>query len=266
MNDFKDKIVLITGGTRGVGAQTAAQFANCGARVFISGRSIDRGQQVVADINAAGGEATFIQHDVSCQKSWQSVVSQIVRSAGGLHICINNAGVHQAKSLLNSSEDDFDYQISTNLKGVFLGCKAVVPLIEQTLAAGEYGAIVNVCSIAGLTGTPNQVVYSMTKGGLQLFSQSLALELAAAGNRIRVNCVNPGMIENDMGDELVQQLVDNGVFPNTKTATNYLHRQIPLKRFATTSEVAKSIRFLASDDASYITGIGMPLDGGLTAG
>ncbi len=266
MNDFSGKTVLVSGATKGLGAETAKLFAAAGATVFVTGRNAARGEAVAESITAAGGEAYFVKHDVGIKQSWLDVLAAIKSKTGKLHILIHNAGGHQTKSILDSEDEDFDYQVNTNLRGVFLGCKTSIPLILESLDEDEFGAIVNVSSIAGLVGTASQVLYSMTKGGVKLFSKSLALEMAGNKHRIRVNSINPGMIENDMGDELVQQLVDSGVFSDAAKATQHLHRQIPMRRFATTIEVAKGIRFLASDDASYITGIDLPLDGGLTAG
>jgi 3(or 17)beta-hydroxysteroid dehydrogenase len=294
VHNFNGKSVLITGGTRGVGEETARQFAECGATVFITGRNQSLGQSVVSSINQNNinktvsskaeslivdeqkpqkdiknkfkKKAFFIQQDVSDSNSWQRVIEFINETSGELHILINNAGVHQTKKFSTYTENDFDFNVNTNLKGVFLGCQAMIPLILKSLKKDEWGSIVNVSSIAGIVGTASQVLYSMTKGGLQLFSQSLALEMVGNHQNIRVNCVNPGMIESDMGNELVKELVNTQVFKTKEKAINYLHRQIPMKRFATVREVAQGIRFLASDEASYITGIGMPLDGGLTAG
>jgi NAD(P)-dependent dehydrogenase (short-subunit alcohol dehydrogenase family) len=266
MSSFDGKTVLVSGSTKGLGAETARQFADRGATVCVTGRNQECGQSVVSDILSDGGNAFFVQHDVSQNESWLNVLEVIRNRTGRLHVLVNNAGVHQAKRLVDSDDTDFDHQVNVNLRGVFLGCKTSIPLMLDSLSGDENGAIVNVSSVAGLVGTASQVLYSMTKGGVQLFSKSLALELAANKQPIRVNCVNPGMIDNGMGDELVKQLVGRDVFSDAAKAKQYLIRQIPMQRFATSSEVAKSIIFLASADASYITGIDMPLDGGLTAG
>ena len=266
MPRFDAKTVLVSGSTKGLGAEAARQFAASGATVCVTGRDQKCGESVVNDILRGGGSAFFVAHDVSQNESWLNVLEVIKERSGKLHVLVNNAGVHQLKRLVDSDDSDFDHQVSVNLRGVFLGCKTSIPLMLESLSEEEHGAIVNVSSVAGLVGTASQVLYSMTKGGVQLFSKSLALELAANKQPIRVNSVNPGMIENGMGDELVQQLVERDVFSDVTKAKQYLIRQIPMQRFATTSEVAKSIVFLASADASYITGIDMPLDGGLTAG
>lgn len=261
---FRNQVVLVTGATRGVGAATARQFAEGGAHVYLTGRSEVAGQQIAEEITTSGGSASFHRLDVTSEGSWQTLVAAIEHQHGRLDTLVNNAGVHQTQSLLESTEEDFYQQVNTNLKGVFLGCRQALPLMTAGLSADQYGNIVNVSSIAGLVGTASQSLYSMTKGGLQLFSKSLALELAPA--RIRVNCINPGMIENDMGSHLVEQLVSTGVFPDEEKARHYLHRQIPMRRFASVDEVAAAITFLASDAASFITGVGLPIDGGLTAG
>ncbi len=263
---FDGKTVLVSGSTKGLGAETARKFADRGATVCVTGRNQECGESVVSDILSGGGNAFFVQHDVALKQSWLNVLDVISNRTGKLHVLVNNAGVHQAKRLVDSDDADFDYQVNVNLRGVFLGCKTSIPLMLDSLSVGQSGAIINVSSVAGLVGTASQVLYSMTKGGLQLFSKSLALELAASKQSIRVNCVNPGMIDNGMGDELVKQLVGRDIFNDVAKAKQYLIRQIPMQRFATSSEVAKSIIFLASADASYITGIDMPLDGGLTAG
>ncbi|MEH6548639.1 MAG: SDR family NAD(P)-dependent oxidoreductase [Pseudomonadales bacterium] len=266
MGILKGKTALVTGGSRGVGAATASLLAEAGANVLLTARNVELGEQVAAGIVERGGRAKFLAQDVASEAGWNDSVAACLKLYGGLHIVVNNAGVHQSNSVEQSTEEDFDWQVNTNLRGVFLGCKTTIPAIRDSLCEGEYGAIVNVSSIAGLVGTANQALYSMTKGGVQLFSKSLALEMAANRTRIRVNCVNPGMIDNDMGDQLVQELVDTGVFPTTDAASHYLHKQIPMKRFAKPEEIAKAILFLVSDNASYMTGTELVLDGGFTAG
>lgn len=258
------KIALVTGASRGVGAETARQLARGGATVILAARSREQGETVAQLICADGGNAEFIQLDVTSRDSWCALVAHVMERHGALHILINNAGVHIARALENCSETDFYKQVETNLKGVFLGCQTTLPLLRESAAHCGDAAIVNVSSIAGLVGVANQTLYNMTKGGLQLFSKSLALELAPQG--VRVNCVNPGMIENDMGDALVEQLVNEQMFADTESASRYLHRQIPLRRFARSGEVAKAITHLANPSSSYMTGTEMVLDGGLTAG
>lgn len=260
------KVALVTGATKGVGASTAKLFSRLGAKVVASGRNVAAGEKVVEEIVSGGGEAIFVPHDVTQLSSWESLAEVVVSHFGGLHILVNNAGVHQTRTLLYTTEQDFDWQVNTNLKGTFLGCKTCIPIIKESLGDGQFGSIINVSSIAGLVGVASQSLYNMTKGGLQLFSKSLALEMAGSNVPIRVNCVNPGMIETDMGDELVQQLVAEHIFDDTASAERFLLRQIPMRRFATRAEVAKAILFLASDASSYMTGTEMVLDGGLTAG
>lgn len=261
---FLGSVVLVTGASRGLGEVTARQFAAAGAEVILTARSEQQGLAIADSIKASGGKATFFSHDVTSASAWEQLAAQIAEEHGQLNTLVNNAGVHIAKSLLDSSEDDFDFLINTNLKGIFLGCKACVPLMRAAIEAGGRGQIINVSSVAGLVGVPNQSIYNMSKGGMQMFSKSLALELARF--QIRVNCVNPGMIETEMGDDLVDMLVQQGIFATTGEVERYLKKQIPLRRFAKSEEVAKSILFLASDAADYITGSEIVLDGGLTAG
>lgn len=262
--ELSGKIALVTGASRGVGAEAARQLARSGATVILAARSRAQGEAVAQAISEEGGEARFVSLDVTSPESWRTLLEHIEANFGALHILINNAGVHIARALENCSEADFYQQVETNLKGVFLGCQATLPLLRHSASQCGDAAIVNVSSIAGLVGVANQTLYNMTKGGLQLFSKSLALELAPSG--VRVNCVNPGMIENDMGDALVRQLVSEQMFADVDSASRYLHRQIPLRRFARSAEVARAIVHLASPSSCYMTGTEMVLDGGLTAG
>ncbi|GMG86126.1 SDR family NAD(P)-dependent oxidoreductase [Biformimicrobium ophioploci] len=264
MQDFTGRTVLITGASRGLGAEAARQFARANAHVIVAARRPEAGEAVVADIVSRGGRASFVRLDVTSQSDWHAAVAMIDQEFGALQVLVNNAGVHLARRMEQCTEADFYRQIETNLKGVFLGCQSTLPLLRKGVTASGDACIVNVSSIAGLVGVASQTLYNMTKGGVQLFSKSLALELA--DSKVRVNCVNPGMIENDMGEQLVGQLVEEGIFPEIEAASRFLHRQIPLRRFARCEEVARAITHLASPASSYLTGTEIVLDGGLTAG
>jgi NAD(P)-dependent dehydrogenase (short-subunit alcohol dehydrogenase family) len=250
--DFKDKKVLITGASRGIGFATAREFVALGARVAVNGRSEQSVATAIAELDA-GDRVVAALGDVGNVQGCESIVKTAVENLGGLDVLVNNAGVIFESSIEKSDEAVWDETLNINLKGAFFCSRAAVPSLR---AAG--GSIVNTASVAGLQGFEGVSVYCASKGGVVNLTRAMAIELAP---EIRVNCVCPGYVDTDMVRRDYIDLTDDPA-----AAERDAIDEAPLKRMATPEEIAKAITYLASRDARFITGVALPMDGGFSAG
>jgi len=264
LKPLSGKVALVTGGSRGVGAAIGVRLARDGAYVVLAARNRQAGEAVVAAIEADGGKAEFRSLDVCDEGQWLDLVNSIDKRLKGLHILVNNAGVHQIRSLTETTRKDFDWLVNTNLLGPYLGMKTCIPILGRSGSAENPARIINMSSVAALAPSARQVLYNMTKAGLDSMTKSVAMEVAGDRLPITANTVNPGIVETGMGDDLVKQLVQEGVFVDERSAIRYLKRDYAIKRFATPEDVAAAVVFLCSAETGYITGISLPVDGGLT--
>lgn len=241
------KVALVTGGSRGIGRAIALFLAQEGAKVAINyaGRK-EAAAQVMEMVKQQGGEAIAIQANVAEQKAVDEMVKQVVEAFGRLDILVNNAGITRDNLLMRMKETEWDEVIAVNLKGVFNCTKAVT----RQMLKQKWGRIINISSVSGLLGNAGQANYAAAKAGVIGLTKTAARELASRG--VTVNSVAPGFIETEMTDVLDEQV------------KKQLFDQIPLGRFGTVEEVAKVVRFLASDDAAYITGQTISVDGGMS--
>jgi len=266
MNRLDGKIVFLSGAARGIGGETAKLMASVGAKVAIGDVLEERGRQTVREIEASGGQALFVPLDVTQEASWAAAMDATVKKFGGLDILVNNAGIFVGKGVEDASMDDWHRLVAVNLTGVVLGTRAALPHLKASATQSPHGsAIVNLASIAGLVGSQLDPLYSLTKGGVTLFTKSTALEFGRKGYKIRVNSIHPGLIETDMGQQtfvMRAKQVGTNDTEKAREATLALH---PIGRLGTASDIAKGIVFLASDDASFMTGAGLVVDGGWTA-
>ncbi|HEY6387995.1 MAG TPA: SDR family oxidoreductase [Candidatus Acidoferrum sp.] len=250
--ELQGKVGLITGGTSGIGRDTAVLFAKAGAKVVVAGRRETEGQETVDQVRAAGGDALFVKADVSRAAEVQALVQKTVEKFGRLDVAFNNAGIEgNWKPITEQSEEDWDSVIDINLKGVWLCLKFE---IKQMLKQGGGGAIVNMASIGGLMGGAGAATYNASKHGVIGLTKSAALENASRG--IRVNAVCPAVIETAMGDRLFRD-------PQINKRVLRLH---PIGRFGTSREVAEGVVWMCSERASFMTGQNLVLDGGFLAG
>jgi NAD(P)-dependent dehydrogenase (short-subunit alcohol dehydrogenase family) len=250
---LQDRVALITGGTSGIGEATALLFAAEGAKVAITGRSDQRGAAVVERIRERGGKAVFLHADVSVADDCRRAVDETVRAFGRLDILFNNAGVFYPQTALECSEREWDEQIDVNLKGTFLMSKFAL----ATMIAQRRGVVVNNSSGWGIVGGDHAVAYCASKGGVVLMTKAMAIDHGAQG--IRVNCICPGDVETPMlpADAKMRGLRWEDYIAGCANR--------PLGRVGTVEEIAKAVLFLASDDASFMTGAALVIDGGGTA-
>jgi NAD(P)-dependent dehydrogenase (short-subunit alcohol dehydrogenase family) len=245
---LKNKVAIVTGSTSGIGLAIARLFASEGAKVIIAARKEELANQIVAEIKAEGGEATFLRLEVTDQKNWEDLVKQVQEIYGSLHILVNNAGTNELCALPNVDLDLWNKVMAINVTGPMMGIQTCAPLMKESGS----GSIVNISSIAGMLGTPS-TAYSTSKWALNGLSASAAFNLANWG--IRSNIICPGFIANtNLTKPMTEKLGDN----------NPMNNIILLGRFGQTPELAQAALFLASDDSSYVTGTILPVDGGLT--
>ena len=243
---LQDKVAIVTGAGRGIGKAIALSLAAEGAKVVVNySRSAEAAVQVVAEITEAGGEALAVQADVSDQAQVEALVKATQERFGRVDILVNNAGITRDKLILRMSVEDWDTVLNTNLRSAFLCVKAVAPLFVKQRG----GVIVNVGSVIGKVGGAGQANYSASKAGLVGLTKSLAKELGS--RNVRVNAVAPGFIETEMTEVLKADFKEA------------ILKQIPLARLGKAEDVARTVAFLCSEDAAYIQGEVISIDGGL---
>ena len=243
---LSDKVAFVTGASRGIGRATALRLAQDGAKVALNFASnVSKAEEVKREIEAAGSEAMLLQGDVSKLEVVTELINKTVDAWGRLDILVNNAGITRDNLLLKMSEDDFDKVIATNLKGVFNCTKAVTKIMMKQRG----GRIVNMSSVVALRGNVSQANYAAAKAGIIGLTKSAARELASRG--ITVNAVAPGFIDTDMTAALSEKVKE------------VLLKEIPAGRMGTPEDVANAVAFLVSDQAAYITGQVLSVNGGL---
>jgi NAD(P)-dependent dehydrogenase (short-subunit alcohol dehydrogenase family) len=266
MNRLDGKVAFLSGAARGIGGATAKLMASSGAKVAIGDVLDERGRQTAKEIEAAGGQALYVSLDVTQEGSWAAALNATVKKFGKVDVLVNNAGIFVGKGVEEASLDEWNKLVAVNLTGVVLGTRAALPHLKASGQKNEHGsAIVNLASVAGLVGSQLDPLYSLTKGGVTLFTKSTALEFGRKGYRIRVNSIHPGVIDTDMGQQTfvmrAKALGTNDTEATRKTSLS-MH---PLGRLGVAEDIAKGIVFLASDDAAFMTGAGLVVDGGYTA-
>ncbi len=246
MFDLNEKVALVTGGSRGIGRAIALALAERGARVAVNYvANAEAAAAVVEEIAGAGGQAIAIQGDVSQAEDAKRLVNETLAQFDGLHILVNNAGLTKDDLLLRMSEEAWDRVMEVDLRGAFLCTKAAIrPLIRQ-----RWGRIINIASVAGMVGNAGQANYAAAKAGLIGFTKAIAKEVAS--RKVTANAIAPGLVRTAMTADLTEA---------QETAVLQL---VPLGRMATPEEIAPAVVFLASEEAAYITGHVLAIDGGL---
>ncbi|HEY8766615.1 MAG TPA: glucose 1-dehydrogenase [Dehalococcoidia bacterium] len=255
---LKDKVAIITGAASGIGKATAITFGREGAKVMCADVNADGAEAVARQIADTGGEAASVKVDVVVEAEVQRMIQDTVARWGRLDVIYNNAGIGVGNPVTQVSIEEWDRIIDINLRGVSFGTKYAI--LEMLKTGG--GSIVNTASDAGLMGTPMLSAYCASKGGVVMFTKATAVEWARLG--IRINCVCPGVIRTPILDPMLQMAKAGGISEDQMWAR--MGRAHPIGRVGNPEEVAEAVTWLASDRASFVTGVALPVDGGLAGG
>lgn len=245
MTRLNDKVAIVTGASRGIGRAIALAFAAQGARVVASGRNAEALEKLAAEIRTQGGEVATVSGDVALEADANALIDQAMAAFGRVDILVNNAGITRDGLLLRMKSDDWDAVLDTNLKGAFLCTRAAAKVMSKQ----RYGRIVNISSVVGEMGNAGQANYCASKAGLLGLTKSVARELAR--RNVTVNAVTPGFIVTDMTEDM------------TDKAREAMTEQIPLGRLGEVEDIANAVLYLASDQAAYITGQVLGVNGGM---
>lgn len=245
----KDKIIIITGGAGGLGVAMSKEFCRLGAVVYLLDLDIEKGMEAQAELQKDGGRSHFIQIDLTCEESWQETVEKICSQSGKIDVLVNNAGINIRKSVENMSLEEWTKMMVINTGSVFLGCKYVLPIMKKQ----QEGSIINTSSVCGLIGhryTPE--AYTASKGAITLFTKSIAARYAHFG--IRCNSIHPSTVMTP----LVEKMMKDPVQAKQRIG------EVPLGRLARPEDISNAVIYLASDEAAFINGVSLPIDGGVT--
>ena len=258
MDRVKGKVALVTGARRGLGAAIAAMLAREGAKVVLSDRKADGSEVVLKQIADEGGDAIFVEHDITLEESWNKAIAACVEKYGKLDILVNNAGVGAGKNIEAATLDEWRWVMSINLDGTFLGTQKAIGTMKTTGG----GSIVNISSIEGLVGDRRMVAYDASKGGVVMLSRSAALHCAKNNYNIRINTVHPGFIDTKMVEGFLKSIAEDGDVAKARRDLEALH---PLGHLGEPDDVAYAVLYLASDESKFATGSELVVDGGYTA-
>jgi 3alpha(or 20beta)-hydroxysteroid dehydrogenase len=258
MGQLTGRHALVTGGARGLGAGMAQALAAAGAAVMIGDVLDDLATQTAAEI---GGHSVHL--DVTDESSWEAAVATAVEQLGGLDIVVNNAGIELSGLISEANADDIRRMLEVNVLGTALGIKHGLRTMRPGGPAGNGGAIVNIASVAATIVFPGIAGYSATKSAVDRLTRVAAFEAGKLGFGVRFNCVYPGLVPTAMGQKLAVDVAELGLFESPEAAVGAVIEQTPLGRLGEVADMADAVVFLASDQARFITGIGLPVDGGM---
>jgi Dehydrogenases with different specificities (related to short-chain alcohol dehydrogenases) len=250
---LKNRVAIVTGSSKGIGEGIARVFSAEGAKVVVVCRNEQEGLQMALELGSDEDRAIFVKTDVTSSESVKKLIDKTIEVFGKLDILVNNAGYHISKNIEETSEEEWEFIINTNLRSTFLCSKYAIPHLQKTK-----GNIINISSMVGLVGQPNAGAYSATKGGQISMSKGMAIDFAKDG--IRVNVICPGWIQTPLVEDWFSQQ------DNPDASRQYIYGQHPLGRIGTIEECGKAALYLASDDAAFVTGITLNIDGGVTLG
>jgi NAD(P)-dependent dehydrogenase (short-subunit alcohol dehydrogenase family) len=261
MDRVSGKVALVTGGANGIGRACALALAREGASVVVTDVQAAAGRDCVTEITDAGGEGLFLHHDVTSEDAWIAVIAEIGARFGRLHVLVNNAGVAVPGVVTEMTLEQWRRQQSINVEGVFLGVKHSLPLMRGSGG----GSIINLSSVAGLTGVANLSSYCASKGAVRLFTKAVAMECAAARDGVRCNSVHPGIIETAIWDAMAPGASGGEPGANRLDLDAVSAVATPLGVKGYPDDIAAGVVYLASDEARYVTGTELVIDGGITA-
>jgi 3alpha(or 20beta)-hydroxysteroid dehydrogenase len=261
--DLTGRKALVTGGARGLGEGMARALARAGASVVIGDIRDDLGKACADGLRSDGFSAEFVPLDITAEDSWVQAIPQVIAHLGGLDILVNNAGVEITSLLVDIDPDEVRKQLEVNVLGTALGLKHGFRAMRPGGPAGAGGSIVNVASVAATIAFPGIAIYSATKSAVDRLTKVAAMESGRLGYGVRVNCVYPGLVPTEMGNQLANDCATIGLFPTAADAAMAVAGLTPLGRLGEVAEIADAVVFLASDGARFITGAGLPVDGGM---
>jgi NAD(P)-dependent dehydrogenase (short-subunit alcohol dehydrogenase family) len=256
---LQNKVVCITGAAQGIGAGIAESMAQEGARIIIGDVNDDGAGALAARIGA-----TALHLDVSSPEDWQAMADHVAKHFGKLDILVNNAGLELVKPMQDHSLADWRKVMSVNVDGIFLGCKTLEAMLRVPGTSGSSASVINISSIAGIVGYPDQLAYNTSKGAVRHMSKSLAIEWAAHGDAIRCNSIHPGCIRTPMLEMAVEGWIENGSVPADDPWTA-IAALCPLNRVGMPKDIAMGAVYLGSDESRFVTGIELVIDGGWVA-
>ncbi len=263
MGQLTGKCALVTGGARGLGAGMAEALAAAGASVMIGDILVDEARATAKAISDKGAKARSVTLDVTDEASWEKAVAATVDALGGFDILINNAGVEITSLVIDVKPADLRRMCEVNIVGVGLGMKHAFRAMRPGGAAGKGGSVVSISSVAATIAFPGIAGYSGTKSAVDRMTRVAAMEAGKLGYGVRVNCIFPGLVPTAMGMQLAGDVVTAGLFPSAEAAVGAVVDQTPLGRLGEVSDMADAVVFLSSDAARFITGVGLPVDGGM---
>jgi NAD(P)-dependent dehydrogenase (short-subunit alcohol dehydrogenase family) len=261
--DLTGRKALVTGAARGIGAGIAQALADAGAAVMIGDVLSELGRETAKKLSAGGAKAGFVPLDVTKDDDWASAVSATVKELGGFDLLVNNAGIEITSLVVDVKAEDLRKMFDVNAVGTLLGLKHAFRAMRPGGAAGKGGTVVNIASVAATIAFPAIAGYSATKSAVDRMTRVAANESGKLGYGVRVNCVYPGLVPTDMGMKLANDIVTAGLAPSVEAAVADVIGQTPLGRLGEVADMADAVVFLSSDAARFITGIGLPVDGGM---
>jgi 3alpha(or 20beta)-hydroxysteroid dehydrogenase len=261
--DLAGRKALVTGGARGLGAGMAEALARAGAAVVIGDIREDLGKETANALSSSGATAGFVPLDVTDEASWEQAIPAAIGELGGLDIVVNNAGVEITELVVDITPASLRRMLETNVLGTALGIKHAFRAMRPGGPAGQGGAVVNISSVAATIAFCGIAGYSATKSAVDRLTRVAAMESGKLGYGVRVNCIYPGLVPTEMGNQLAQDVVACGLFPSVEEAVGTVVGLTPGGRLGEVADMADAVVFLASDGARFITGAGLAVDGGM---
>lgn len=261
--DLNGRHALVTGGARGLGAAMASALAASGASVAIADVLEEEGTATAKALGDRGTTAAFVQLDVTDDAGWAAAVDETVRTIGGFDILVNNAGIETTQLVADLDAEATSRMLQVNVLGTALGVKHAFRAMRPGGPAGQGGSVVNVASVAATIAFPGIAIYSATKSAIDRLTRVSAMEAGKLGYGVRVNCVYPGLVATTMGMQLAVDVAELGLFPSPEQAVAAVVELTPLGRLGEPADMADAVAFLASDAARFVTGVGLPVDGGM---
>ncbi len=261
--DLNGRKALVTGGAQGLGAGMVEALARAGASVVIADINEDLGKTTADALAKSGASVKFVPLNVTDEASWEAAISRTIDELGGLDIVVNNAGIEISELVVDLNPQNVLRMLEVNVLGVALGIKHAFRAMRPGGPAGKGGAVINLSSVAATIAFPGISGYSATKSAVDRLTRVAALESGKLGYGVRVNCIYPGLVPTQMGTQLAVDMAKLGIYPSAEAAVGAVVDLTPIGRLGTVADMVEAVVFLASDAARFITGIGLPVDGGM---